>query len=371
MSNSAFENALGVAGLTPLADPGVAWAATTGKTAGDRIKVVDAMYGNLVFEAFSTGTTGGTEPAWVVSDTVLGLVTDASVQWLLIGIVGGADQRPTTIALGLLMEGSVPALVVPEIADLPTSDTTTTKVLSPDGTGGVAWRAEAGGGGLPAAKGWLSGNFAAEDIPASPNATYDDEFDDTTGMSGATNGLDARWNWRNQSTATATFTKAGWLTLSCPAQSSDNWRILEIAAMADGTYEALISIEGSDTSAGAVRYAGAVVLVDGTNGDFYAVGKANEGGSLVISVQRWSSVTSWGANEKILNNPGYLANRLYVRVVKASTTLDFWASEDGIGWTKLVTVSDSVSVDRIGVAVSENGNDGQAKLHVDYLRKVA
>lgn len=43
--------------------------------------------------------------------------------------------------------GTVTAIggAVTEITDIPTADTTTTKVLSPDGAGGVEWRAEAGG----------------------------------------------------------------------------------------------------------------------------------------------------------------------------------------------------------------------------------
>lgn len=45
---------------------------------------------------------------------------------------------------------------VTEITDLPTADTTTTKVLAPDGAGGVEWRAESGA--ATATEGVLSGD---------------------------------------------------------------------------------------------------------------------------------------------------------------------------------------------------------------------
>jgi hypothetical protein len=256
------------------------------------------------------------------------------------------------------------ATAVTDITDLPTAETDDTLRLAPDGAGGVEWAAGSGGG-LPAAKAWLSGNDANEDIPASPNATYDDEFDDDTGMSGSGNGLAAKWNWRNQSTATATFGIEGWLTLSIPASSGANLRILEIAALADGTYDMKMSLEhgqGGDVGGG-------IVLVDNTNGDLYLWGFIWTAGAKNIYLQRWNNVTTWNSN---IANMVYASTGIYLRVVKSGTNLTFWWSGDGIGWARLAaTQSDAVGADRIGFGLYETSNAGDSKLHVDYFRKVA
>jgi hypothetical protein len=66
--------------------------------------------------------------------------------------------------------------------------------------------------------------------PTMPNAA-DDEFDDTAGMSGITNGLNSRWAWRNQGGASVTFPPYR-MKLNLPASASASHRILEQAVAA-------------------------------------------------------------------------------------------------------------------------------------------
>ena len=97
---------------------------------------------------------------------------------------------------------------VSEIVDIPTAETDPTLVLAPDGTGGVEFRAEAGGAG--------GGTLLLLDVkPVSPHAS-DDEFDDTTNMSGTVNGLDDKWTSPLTSAAnqgiTVSYPTPGWMT---------------------------------------------------------------------------------------------------------------------------------------------------------------
>jgi hypothetical protein len=228
-----------------------------------------------------------------------------------------------------------------------------------------------GGGSIPTEREWLTEEYETRDYPASPNATYDDEFNDETGMSGSGNGLDARWNWRNQGSATSTFPKAGWMTLTCPS-AAVNWRILEIAAFADGTYEAHIAGEGAYATGASTGFHAAVVLVDGTNGDFYNFGMATDNTTMFYGlVQRWTNVTTFNSNVQANGVARPAPTSIYLRVTKSGTTLGFWYSEDGVGWVRSATITDAVSATRIGVAATDVGSTGIAKVHVDYFRKVA
>lgn len=60
--------------------------------------------------------------------------------------------------------------------------------------------------------------FGPDASPASRN-TMDDEFDDTPNNSGTGNGLNARWSWLNQGSATIAYA-ASHATISCPSDGS-------------------------------------------------------------------------------------------------------------------------------------------------------
>ncbi len=222
---------------------------------------------------------------------------------------------------------------------------------------------------VPTTKSWVYNEYDSRDYPASPNATYDDEFNDESGMSGTVNGLNARWNWRNQETATATFTKPGWLTINCPSSGSLDWRILEIAAFANGTYEAHLSIEATLTNG----WVGGMVIVDGTNGDFYALGRIYEtglGASVTVGVLYYNSVNSHN-NTLQFGSALSVGHSWYQRIVKSGTSIELWISEDGVGWIRAYTFTDSASTTRIGVGINESNSTGLTKLHVNYFRKIA
>lgn len=216
------------------------------------------------------------------------------------------------------------------------------------------------------------GNYFAETYPASPDATYDDEFDDSSGMSGSVNGLNARWGWRNQGSATVTWGTAGWLSLNCPAQASNNFRIIEISAFADGTYEACIGLTGGQNLGVSKGEHGGVVLIDSTNGDFYVFGLVKDNTTVYYGLQKWTNVTTFSANTALVTfGTNFIPPRLFIRITKSGTTLSWYYSVDGIAWTLCFTETDSVSATRIGLCINESRNTGTTKMLVDYFRKTA
>jgi len=213
------------------------------------------------------------------------------------------------------------------------------------------------------------GNYYAETYPGSANA-MDDEFDDTAGMSGTINGLNARWTWRNQSTTTATFTPAGYITLT-PPSSAKNWRIIEQTkpAAQDYTVEAKLSLEG--TLATAVR--GGLVVVDGLNGDLYSFEIDFSAGNLIaVAVLQWTAVGGTATFRAGLASAG-LGNAAYLRIayVNSTTALSFWFSADGISWVRVHSVADAVVHTTVGLGVDEENSTGLTKLHCDYFRRIA
>ncbi len=218
---------------------------------------------------------------------------------------------------------------------------------------------------------WL-GNYYTETYPASPTA-YDDEFDDTSGNSGTVNGLNARWTWRNQSTATATFGTQGWLTLGIPASASPAWRIIEqTMPVGNWTVEAKFSFAGNAADSAQ----GGIIAIDGVNGDFYYWGVVlnaviTTNPSIVTMSQEWTNVTNYAGNKMI--NTLWGANTVYLRLqyISSTTTYDCFFSSDGIGWVRVVSFVDVRGTTKFGIGLSESNNTGTSKLHVDYFRKVA
>ena len=228
---------------------------------------------------------------------------------------------------------------------------------------GLKWAAATGGSGPE----WLD-NYWNENYPGSANATYDDEFDDTTGMSGTSNGLDARWNWRNQEHRDGDLHEGRMADTELPgggivklAHHRDR-RVCRGNLRGEGLDRTRLCVWRSDTGAG-------VVLVDGVNGDFLVAGLMTDSHTRYLGVQRWSNATTWGANTLRLACDSE-KTLVYVRIVVASPNFTAWFSEDGIGYVKYYAGS-AEGATRIGLGVNELTNNGLTKLHVDYFRKTA
>lgn len=298
-------------------------------------------------EALAANPAAGQRRLAVGTDHLLYLVDDAGVAT----VVGGAGSSD--------LDAILTASAGQDVADALTG------AAAPDAGNVYATMADVSGGAI---KYPFATNYFAETKPGSPNATYDDEFDDTSGMSGSVNGLAAKWAWRNQSTATLTYPFAGYGTMSIPAAASAAWRILEIAAIADGTYDMRFALSGTITN----DNAGGMVIIDRTNGDFYSLARHQSTGGSQMLVQRWTNVTTFSATIATgLTNGSGQTGPQFVRLVKASTALEFWISSNGVGWTRLGTVTSTIGETGIGFGAYESNNTGLTQIHVDYLRKVA
>jgi len=219
---------------------------------------------------------------------------------------------------------------------------------------------------LNATHAWEANDYFGENIPASPN-TLDDEFNDTTGMSGAVNGLNARWTWRNQGGASVSFGKPGYITIS-PASAS-GWRILEQNEPAGNyTFEAKFSMDSALT----VSQYGGIVLVDGVNGDLYSIqfGAFSAGNRLRIEVDRWTNVTTFSSN-LISFGHNVPLTELWLRVSWDGANYSVYWSTDGVGWTLFHTFADAVVVTKVGIGFLVETFNAVQQLHCDYFRRTA
>lgn len=224
---------------------------------------------------------------------------------------------------------------------------------------------------------WL-GNFYRDTYPASPDA-MNDEFDDTSGNSGTVNGLNARWAWRNQGTATIDFNTQGWATINSPAATNQNFRIIEqaIPAAQNYTVEAKFSFSGFGQDA-VSDARGGIMLIDGVNGDFYECGLEIIAVQARVEVTRWTNVTTYFGGAFVVGEGTHASahgvNNIYIRIqyVLATTTFTMFISQDGIGWQKCYNSwVDAVAVTKIGIGIGESSNQGLAKIHCDYFRRIA
>jgi hypothetical protein len=263
------------------------------------------------------------------------------------------------------------------VDNFPTPEAST--ALNEGGELGHAAQHENANDAIDAIETFLHQQFPAAKPPSSP-FSMDDEFDDTDDNSGPINGLDAKWTWRNQGTAAASFTTAGHLKLTPPQSSGINWRIIEQNAPAGNyTIEAKFSIEGRKLN---VVRAG-LVLVDGTNGDFYAIHlqldqttiSTSHGPVANMNVDRWNSVTSFHSVLSYFGSVSQLftLNTIYARVkyISASTLIEVWISCDGIAWTRLISFTDAVGHTKVGLGISEENNGGDSNMYCDYFRRIA
>lgn len=211
------------------------------------------------------------------------------------------------------------------------------------------------------------GNYFNETYPGSANA-MDDEFDDTSGMSGTGNGLNARWAWRNQGGATVTYTKAGWISLN--VDTLGQWRIIEQAEPAAQSYT--IEAKFSFDATLAVNQYGGIVLVDGTNGDFYSfmIGVFSAGNRVRVELDRWTNVTTFLSN--LFTMTAGATTTVYLRAAwdnaGALWTLSY--STDGIGWFKILAAfADAVVVTKVGIGAHLESGVVLPSLHCDYFRR--
>lgn len=209
--------------------------------------------------------------------------------------------------------------------------------------------------------------------PSSPN-TMDDEFDDTSGMSGPVNGLNARWALRGGTAPTITYLANTWAKFDAGAVTF-GYEQAKPAAQ-DYTVAMRFSIGGA---VGTSNSFGGLYMIDSVNGDMYAfyylIGNNNTRlGDLEVST--WgNSATFFGgafANLKQLaNTPPPTCLR--VVYTNSSTGIAFEASYDGgLNWVNIWSVAaDLQGHTHVGFFKTANGSGNMDLLAVDWFRRTA
>lgn len=223
-------------------------------------------------------------------------------------------------------------------------------------------------GDTPAGGGGGSG-YDPDEPPISPNS-MDDEFNDDTGMSGSVNGLNARWAWRNQGTTVISWPATGGITLTPPASATRNIRILEQAEPAAQNYTIQAKLGLTHTGANFAQVA--MVVIDGTNGDFYWMPIAvQNGNSRATAVNYMTNVTTFSSTP--LAGGVWGQNWAYFKIdyVHSTTTYTFSISEDRKNWYRLGSVVDTIGANKVGFGIDEETNTGFPAANVQWFRRTA
>lgn len=300
-----------------------------------------------------------------------------------LGEIAGAGAVPFTPAGSIVATNVQDAIEevaaeagasITDILSLPTAETDDTLVLAPDGAGGVEWRADATGGG-GGAEG--DGKPYIWTPPGSAHAT-DDEFNDGSGMSGPTNGLDAKWTKRNMGTST-------WLKLDdtyapgcayfdIPTGQAASQGIYQAVPAGDWTYMARMQIHQDEAARQmwgifCVNTSGTGVIglmdtgADASNG-IRAVSTWGDGGAGTFGGRMWKDDFDTGGS------PGVPVT---IKLRKASGVYHMgWSWSDRLlplAWKEISYTPSSFTPAYIGFG--RISGTGEAKLILDFFRKVA
>lgn len=259
------------------------------------------------------------------------------------------------------------AAAVTDIVDIPTAEMDDTLVLAPDGAGGVEFRAEAGGGG--------GGAVLPLDIaPGSPSA-WDDEFDGAS--------LDAKWSQITSASgndAAATVAN-GWLTFELNTSGTGNAskRVTGYRQPAPTSGEMTnfeVSAKIADTQWNDDARDG-VWVANETDNLAHVVGTnwPNGGAGVAMGISGYSESTDWSTFSGYqagapAPNSGRPILWVAIRWIDASTTLQFWISEDGVLWTPVATRTSMIRPTKIGLALWSNSNtlDKAHQMAADWFR---
>ncbi len=216
---------------------------------------------------------------------------------------------------------------------------------------------------------WPQGFNFYKDTPPNAANTMDDEFDDSSGMSGTVNGLNARWTARNPGTTTVTYGTQGYLVLTPPASATPNFRLWTQTkpSAQDYTIEAKVSLTGTATSTATAG----ICLDNGTA--FYILGLSYQALASFpyVNAFRYTNVTLFGA--EMIAHIAWDATFIYLRMqwVNSTSTVNFWISSDGVGWMRYGTFVDGITHTTVGVYVDEENNSGLTVAYFDFFRRTA
>ena len=170
-----------------------------------------------------------------------------------------------------------------------------------------------------------------DEPPASPSA-WDDEFDDAS--------LNVKWTRLKSSFGTITE-QGNRLIISGTGASGDNGTgILQAIPSGDfsltASLKSILSYGGSSSASGT----GLILAADTSDATSFIRFTVNIEGSMVLSAQRWTNLTSWGAD--LYKTTLHYDRRAYLRIRRVSTTYYFDVSFTGDSWLTVYSPSSIV-----------------------------
>jgi hypothetical protein len=196
--------------------------------------------------------------------------------------------------------------------------------------------------------------------PPGSAGDLDDEFDDTSGNSGPNNGLDAAWSWRNQGSATVSFSTNKAVLMVAPANSTatptNSLRMIEQTVSGNFTFTAECCLVVPDTGTWELG----VFAYNTSNGRVLTWGPtrgASAANTRSLCVVAWNSTTSFNAaraNAEVANDFQTLQKWIWFRIENDGTNLIFQYSVTGIPGTYYTLLTESLAgfisaVDRVGL----------------------
>lgn len=246
----------------------------------------------------------------------------------------------------------------------------TNQIIKRRNAGDTGWDSfgGSGGGGFTPNSGWPQ---AVQDIPPVSPSANDDEFTTSASLPG---GGSAIWTWRNQGTSALTIANS-LLDFAIQNTTGNNVRIIE-QTIPSGNFTVTTklasrvypnSATGGSTGKGFGQGFGAgLCLIESGSGKIGFLELVFDSTWRCYS-QHWNSVTSFAATtgfaDSLMQQQYY-----YLRIQRASTTLTYSVSYDGIFWMPFYAeaVASFFTPDRFGLhvfGISVNGH-----LVSDYFR---
>ena len=198
---------------------------------------------------------------------------------------------------------------------------------------------------------------ASADTPPGSPSPLDDEFNNPS--------VDGKWSWVNQGSATIAASPNGYTTLTVTPTNGDNWRMR--VQSKSGSFTVTMRYA---TGFPMANYAATgFVFRNSSTGKFTSYGFGYNSGPNIL-VQRFNDPTTFSFTPI---NFG-LTTAQYLKATSDGTTLTFYASLDGVAWTRIGTETIATHIgtlDQIGFGVDCNNNGATAFDTALYWFRVA
>lgn len=239
---------------------------------------------------------------------------------------------------------------ISDIDDLPTAETDTSKVLKPDGVGGVAWGTDATGGGG-------GGSDPIADVFGTPDTAF--EFD-TSSLTGLT-------ALGTVAAEDADTTVPGHYYLRNNTNASPYWRGRGVAVTTPFTAICKVNCTSNENYEGAgMLYAPSTYPSSGAL-EILAEGNVN-GNAQRVGLERWTGPGTYGSG--IANHSAAVPSLPVYMAVRAASSTDvstYWSFDGGLWFALAVARNPSFTVALIGLVSSAQNTNGFSAIY-DFLR---